>query len=70
MQSKEEIYQALFKIIRDDFEIDAEDISLEANLSMPVHPVKNMHTHAGVSPILQFVIQGKKTLQCAACDHG
>lgn len=32
MQSKEEIYQALFKIIRDDFEIDAEDISLEANL--------------------------------------
>lgn len=32
MQSREEIYNALFNIIHHDFEVDAEDISLEANL--------------------------------------
>jgi len=32
MQSREEIYNALFQIIRDDFEVDGEDICLEANL--------------------------------------
>lgn len=32
MQSREEIYNTLFNIIKDDFEVEAEDISLEANL--------------------------------------
>jgi acyl carrier protein len=32
LQSREEIYNTLFNIIKDDFEVEAEDISLEANL--------------------------------------
>lgn len=32
MQSREEIYNTLFNIIRDDFEVDEDDINLEANL--------------------------------------
>ena len=32
MQSREEIYNVLFTIIKDDFEVEAEDISLAANL--------------------------------------
>lgn len=32
MQSKEEIYLTLVDIIRDDFEVEAEDIHLNANL--------------------------------------
>jgi acyl carrier protein len=32
LQSREEIYNALFNIIKDDFEVDAEDISLTAHL--------------------------------------
>lgn len=32
MKSREEIYNTLFNIIKDDFEVEAEDISLEANL--------------------------------------
>jgi len=32
MKSKDEIYQTLAKIIEDDFEVDADDISLNAHL--------------------------------------
>ena len=32
MQSRDDIYNTLVDIIKDDFEVDAEDINLQANL--------------------------------------